>query len=45
MFEITIVSRQARDLVEGQFDGKRGARGPADARRVRPISRRRPRSA
>ena len=45
MFDLPIVSKQARDLVGAQFDPQRkGARGPAGARRVRPL-RRTPRSA
>jgi hypothetical protein len=39
MFEITIVSRQARDLVENQFGDRRDERGPAPKRRVRPAKR------
>jgi hypothetical protein len=45
MYELTIISTQARDLVGAQFEASRDARGPADARRVRPARRRRPRSA
>jgi hypothetical protein len=45
MFDIPIISRQARDLVGAQFDPQRkGARGPAGARKVRP-QRRKARSA
>jgi hypothetical protein len=40
MFDLPIVSKQARDLVDNQFDPQRkGARGPAGARRVRPLRR------
>jgi hypothetical protein len=39
MFEITIVSRQARDLVDGQFGARRDERGPVTKRRVRPAKR------
>jgi hypothetical protein len=45
MYELTIISRQARDLVEAQFGSSREVRGPADARRVRPVRRKAPRSA
>ena len=45
MYELTIISRQARDLVGAQFDLTRDGRGPADARRVRPARRKRPRAA
>ena len=40
MFDLPIVSKQARDLVDAQFDPPRkGGRGPAGARRVRPVRR------
>jgi hypothetical protein len=40
MFDLSIVSKQARDLVDSQFDAQReGGRGPAGARRVRPLRR------
>jgi hypothetical protein len=40
MFDLAIISKQARDLVDAQFDAQRkGARGPAGARRVRPLRR------
>lgn len=39
MFELPIVSRQARDLVGAQFGSRRGDRGPATRRRVRPARR------
>jgi len=40
MFDIPIVSKQDRALVDAQFDPQRtGARGPAGARRVRPLRR------
>ena len=43
MFDLSIVSKQARDLVGKQFDDTRESdRGPAGARKVRP--RRRARS-
>jgi hypothetical protein len=48
MFELPIVSRHARDLVEDQFGAgrdERDERGPAPKRRVRPAKRRTPRSA
>src|SRR3954467_10411383 len=45
MFELPIVSRQARDLVEGQFGSRRDERGPVTKRRVRPARRKRERSA
>jgi hypothetical protein len=35
MFELPIVSAQARDLVEAQFAAAEDRRGPADLRRVR----------
>jgi hypothetical protein len=35
MFDLTILSRQARDITEAQFAGRDGRRGPAPARRVR----------
>jgi len=35
MFDLTILSRHARDLTEAQFDAREGRRGPAPARRVR----------
>jgi hypothetical protein len=36
MFDLTILSRHARDLTEAQFGAAReGRRGPAAARRVR----------
>jgi hypothetical protein len=41
MFELPIVSRQARGLVENQFGSRRDERGPVTKRRVRP-SRRKP---
>ena len=41
MFELPIVSRQARDLVDDQFGSRRADRGPQTKRRVR-ASRRRP---
>ncbi len=39
MFELPIVSRQARDLVEGQFGARHDERGPVTKRRVRPAKR------
>jgi hypothetical protein len=45
MFELPIVSRQARDLVEDQFGSRRDERGPAIKRRVRPARRKPERSA
>lgn len=41
MFDIAIISKQARDLVGAQFDDTRreNGRGPAGARRVRPLRR------
>jgi hypothetical protein len=44
MFELPIVSRQARDLVEAQFAPSVDRRGPASKRRVR-AGRKGPRSA
>ena len=44
MFDLTILSRQARDITEAQFAPREERRGPADARRVR-RERKRPRSA
>jgi hypothetical protein len=44
MFELTIISRQARDLVEAQFAPTEDRRGPASKRPVRG-ARKRPRSA
>jgi hypothetical protein len=35
MFDLTILSRQARDLTEEQFAARDERRGPATARRVR----------
>ena len=35
MFDLTILSRQARDVTEAQFTGRENRRGPVDARRVR----------
>jgi hypothetical protein len=35
MFDLTILSRQARDITEAQFAAREGRRGPANARRVR----------
>jgi hypothetical protein len=43
MFDLPIVSRQARDLVEAQFAPAEDRRGPATKRRVR-AARKRPRS-
>jgi hypothetical protein len=41
MFDLAIISSQARDLVGAQFDPQRkAARGPAGARKVRPQRRR-----
>ena len=45
MFELPILSRQARDLVEDQFGSRRDERGPATRRRVRPARRKPERSA
>jgi hypothetical protein len=45
MFELPIVSRQARDLVEDQFGSRRDERGPQTKRRVRPSRRKPDRSA
>lgn len=45
MFELPILSRQARDLVDDQFGSRRHERGPAAKRRVRPAKRRTSRSA
>ena len=40
MFDLAIISKQARDLVGAQFDEQRGGgRGPAGARNVRPPRR------
>jgi hypothetical protein len=41
MFDLPIISKQARDLVDAQFDDARreAGRGPARARRVRPLRR------
>jgi hypothetical protein len=40
MFDLAIISTQARDLVGAQFDPQRkSARGPAGARPVRPRRR------
>jgi hypothetical protein len=40
MFDLAIISKQARDLVGAQFDHQReGVRGPAGARKVRPLRR------
>jgi hypothetical protein len=45
MFDLPIISKQARDLVGAQFDAQhKDARGPAGARKVRP-RRRKARSA
>jgi len=35
MFDLTILSRQARDVTEAQFASRENRRGPAPARRVR----------
>jgi hypothetical protein len=35
MFDLTILSRQARDITEAQFASRENRRGPAPARRVR----------
>ena len=35
MFDLTILSRHARDITEAQFAGRESRRGPAQARRVR----------
>ena len=35
MFDLTILSRQARDITEAQFAAREDRRGPAAARRVR----------
>lgn len=35
MFDLTILSRQARDITEAQFAAREDRRGPANARRVR----------
>ena len=45
MFELPIVSRQARDLVGDQFGSRRDERGPVTKRRVRPARRKADRSA
>ena len=45
MFELPIVSRQARDLVDDQFGSRRDERGPQTKRRVRPLRRKPERSA
>lgn len=45
MFELPILSRQARDLVGEQFGSRREDRGPATKRRVRPARRTPSRSA
>jgi hypothetical protein len=45
MFELPIVSRQARDLVEDQFGSRRDERAPVTKRRVRPARRKPERSA
>jgi len=45
MYELTIISRQARDLVGAQFGADRAPRAPAEKRHVRPRRRRRPRIA
>jgi hypothetical protein len=45
MFELPIISRQARDLVEDQFGSRRDERGPVTKRRVRPSKRKPERSA
>ena len=45
MFELPIVSRQARALVEDQFGSRRVVRGPQTMRRVRPLRRKPERSA
>jgi hypothetical protein len=45
MFELPIVSRQARDLVDDQFGSRRADRGPVTKRRVRPGRRKTERSA
>jgi len=44
MFDLTILSRHARDLTEAQFSPPSDRRGPASARRVR-RDRKAPRSA
>ena len=35
MFELTILSRQTRDITEAQFATRDGRRGPTPTRRVR----------
>jgi hypothetical protein len=35
MFDLTILSRQTRDITEAQFAAREDRRGPAPARRVR----------
>ena len=45
MFELPIVSRQARDLVDEQFGSRRDDRVPATKRRVRPTRRKPSRTA
>ena len=42
MFDLSIISAQARDLVGAQFDERKreDGRGPARARKVRPLRRR-----
>jgi hypothetical protein len=45
MFELPIVARHVRDLVEDQFGSGREQRGPATKRRVRPARRKHGRAA
>jgi hypothetical protein len=38
MFDLTILSRQARDITQAQFAAREGRRGPAGVRRGRKTS-------